>query len=42
MTFARGADGSFVSAQTLPAERWRLRIAVNAGGKTWRTEEDVR
>ncbi len=42
MTFSQNADGTYVSAQTLPAERWRLRIGVNAGGKIWRTEEDIR
>lgn len=42
MTFSQTPDGTFVSQQTLPAERWRLRIAVNAGGKVWRTEEDIR
>lgn len=42
MTFSQNADGTYISAQTLPPERWRLRIAVNAGGKNWHSEEDIR
>lgn len=41
LNFTRQADGSFVSARSLPAGRWRLRLQANAGGKQWRAEDDV-
>ena len=41
LSFARQADGSFLSAKALPTGRWRLRLQVSAGGKQWRAEDDV-
>jgi nitrogen fixation protein FixH len=41
LTFAPQRPGQFLSAQPLPAGRWRLRFEVQAGGKLWRTEADV-
>lgn len=39
--FVRQADGSFLSTETLPQARWRLRLEANAGAQRWRTEQDV-
>ena len=41
LTFERQADGRFLSRQSLPAGRWRLRLEVSAQGRKWRTEGDV-
>ncbi|WP_310534008.1 FixH family protein [Novosphingobium sp.] len=41
-TFERGADGTFVSRETLAPGRWTLRIEVAAGAERFRTEQDVR
>lgn len=41
LAFAAGPDGSFVSTKAIPAGRWRLRLEARAGGKQWRTEEDI-
>ncbi|MEO7914471.1 MAG: FixH family protein [Novosphingobium sp.] len=41
LTFARQADGSFISVKPLPKERWRLRLTAQAGPRTWRSEIDV-
>ena len=41
LSFARQADGRFVSARALPAGRWRLRLQASAGGRQWRTEDDI-
>lgn len=40
--FVAQGHGVFVSQETLPADRWRLRITVSQGGKLWRHEGDVR
>ena len=42
MTFARQADGSFVSKRALPPGRWRVRFEAAAAELRWRTEQDVR
>jgi len=42
LTFQRQADGSFVSLQALPDERWTLRIEVQGDGQRWREEQDFR
>lgn len=41
LTFTSFGNGRFISRQTLSAGRWRLRLAVDAGGQTWRTEKDL-
>ncbi len=41
LAFARQADGSFLSAQPLPAGRWQLRLAVNAAGQVWRSQQNL-
>lgn len=41
LSFAAGADGSFVSTRAIPAGRWRLRLEARAQGRKWRTEQDV-
>ncbi|MET1756143.1 FixH family protein [Novosphingobium sp. RD2P27] len=40
--FDPAAPESFVSAEELPAGRWRLRLEVRSDGKLWRSEGDVR
>lgn len=42
LQFAASGDGQFVSTSALPEGRWRLRIAAQANGREWRTEEDLR
>ena len=42
LTFQRQADGSFISLQPLPIERWTLRIEAQAGAQRWREEQDFR
>lgn len=42
LTFHRQADGSFLSDQVLPPERWDLHIEARAAGQIWRTEQDFR
>lgn len=39
MSFARQPDGTFLSAQSLPAGRWTLRLEAQAGSDSWRAEE---
>jgi len=41
LTFARGADGRFVSTLPLPPGRWRLRVSAQAGPDSWRQELDL-
>lgn len=41
LTFARASDDRFVSHETLPVGRWRLRLAVTAQGRTWHTEQEL-
>lgn len=41
LVFTSLGNGRFVSRQTLPKGRWRLRLAVDAGGQIWRTEKDL-
>jgi nitrogen fixation protein FixH len=41
LAFAAIARGRFVSAQALPAGRWRLRLEVTSAGQNWRTEQDL-
>ncbi|MEQ1498591.1 MAG: FixH family protein [Novosphingobium sp.] len=42
LTFKRGGDGSYVSAQPLAAGRWYLRLAVRAGGQVWRSDQELK
>lgn len=42
LTFQRQADGSFVSNQPLPVERWKLRIEAQLGNQRWREEQDFK
>ncbi len=42
MTFSRTAEGRFLSDAPLADGRWYLRLEVNAGGKSWRREEELR
>lgn len=42
LDFALAADGSFVSAQPLPAGRWLVRFEVRQGDKVYRDEQEVR
>ena len=41
LSFARQADGSFLSAQPLPAGRWQLRLVLSAAGQVWRSQQDL-
>ncbi|MCK9543415.1 MAG: FixH family protein [Novosphingobium sp.] len=41
LSFARQADGLWLSTGALPVGRWRLRLEVSAAGHIWRHEEDV-
>lgn len=41
LQFAASGD-RFLSATPLPEGRWRLRLEVQADGKQWRTESDLR
>lgn len=41
LVFTPLEEGRFVSRQTLPPGRWRIRFTVEADGRTWRTEEDL-
>lgn len=41
LRFARGTDGSFVSAAALPKGRWRLRLSATIVDKVWRSEVQV-
>lgn len=42
LTFQRQLDGSFVAVQSLPNERWKLRLEAKAGTQRWREEQDFR
>lgn len=41
LTFDRQADGSFLSAEPLPAGRWQLRLSVSAAGQIWRSQQSL-
>lgn len=41
LRFDRHADGSFVSREPIGAGRWRLRLELDRGADTWRTEQDI-
>lgn len=41
LTFRADANGTWVSDEALPAGRWTLRFTVEAGGRTWRTEQPL-
>lgn len=41
LTFTRGVDGAWLSDAPLPEGRWRVRIVINAAGRTMRTEQDI-
>ena len=38
LLFHRADDGAYVSAETLPAGRWIVRVQVTAGEQSWRDE----
>lgn len=42
LTFRKADDGTFISDQKLSANRWIVRLQVDAGEKTWRGEEKFR
>lgn len=42
LQFAATAGQTFVSTSVLPTGRWKLRITVQADGRRWRTEGDIR
>ncbi len=42
LTFVAVGPGRFISHETLPSGRWRLRVIVSASGHNWRQEQDVR
>lgn len=41
LTFREDANGTWLSDKALPAGRWMLRFTVEAGGRTWRTEQPL-
>ena len=41
LEFLVQSDGSYVSQQSLPAGRWRLRLEAVAGAQRWRQELDL-
>ena len=41
VNFRQIGPGSFISAEALPAGRWKLRLALSANGKLWRSEESL-
>ncbi|WP_346426927.1 FixH family protein [Novosphingobium sp. PC22D] len=41
LSFQSDGDGNVVSRETLPAGRWDIRIAIEAGGHAWRGEEPL-
>jgi nitrogen fixation protein FixH len=38
LAFARTGDGTYLSTKPLTAVRWRLLVAVAAGGQSWHGE----
>jgi len=42
IAFTATRDDRFLSQSALPAGRWHLRLEVNAAGRTWRREEELR
>ena len=42
LTFAPLGKGSWVSAQTLAAGRWQIRLAIRAGEEAWAAEAEIR
>lgn len=42
LAFSRVAAGEYVSTQSLPADRWILRLEVASGEAVWRSEGEVR
>ncbi|MGE3691264.1 MAG: FixH family protein [Novosphingobium sp.] len=41
LAFVRRADGAYISSRPLPAGRWKVRLSVTSGGRTWRQEQDL-
>ncbi|MFZ1743561.1 MAG: FixH family protein [Pontixanthobacter sp.] len=41
LTFRAPDNGQYLSDSKLPAERWIVRLQVEAGGKIWRSEEHI-
>ena len=42
LTFARAADGTFVSTRAVAPGRWMVRISAEAGQARWREEQELR
>lgn len=42
LTFEATREDRFLSQTALPEGRWHLRLEVNADGKTWRREEELK
>lgn len=42
LVFEPSGDGRFLSTEALPAGRWLLRLEVEAGGRNWRRQEEIR
>ncbi|GGY93514.1 FixH family protein [Novosphingobium colocasiae] len=41
LTFDADGHGGYISRESLPAGRWTLRLAVQADGQIWHTEEPL-
>lgn len=42
LSFVREPQGRWVSTQTLPTGRWRLRMTIHAGAQGWAGEAEIR
>jgi len=42
LAFEPNGEGRFLSTEALPAGRWLLRLEVEAGGRHWRRQEELR
>lgn len=42
LTFARAADGAFVSDKAVAPSRWLVRLTAQAGQTKWRDEQELR
>ena len=42
LTFVRDAAGNWISREVLPEGRWTLRFDIEAQGRTWRAEREIR
>lgn len=41
LRFVPDGSGGFISTDSLPSGRWRLRISLSAAARTWRSEQDL-